>query len=260
MISIKSRAELEIMSKACEIVAVALKLVEEAIEPGITTEELNNIAEKYILSQNAIPTFKGVPCGIRGGVDFPAAICSSVNEEVIHGIPGLRQLKDGDIISVDIGACYGGFHGDAARTYLVGNVSDEARKLIEVTKQCFFEGIKNAVPGNRIVDISRAIQNHAESQGYSVVKEYVGHGIGRQLWEAPQIPNYVTRHRGPRLAEGMTLAVEPMVNQGVSNVRVLDNKWTVVTADGKLSAHYENTIAITEGEPLIMTKLRGEDF
>lgn len=260
MISIKSKAELEIMGRACEIVAVALKLIKEAIQPGITTEELNSIAEKYILSQNATPTFKGVPCGIRGGIDFPAAICASVNEEVIHGIPGLRQLKDGDIISVDIGACYGGFHGDAARTYPVGNVSDEALRLIKVTEQSFFEGIKNAVVGNHIVDISRAVQNHAESHGYSVVKDYVGHGIGRELWEAPQIPNYVTRQRGPRLAEGMTIAVEPMVNQGVFNVKPLDNKWTVVTADGKLSAHYENTIAITEGEPLIMTKLRGEVF
>jgi len=260
MISIKSKAELEIMSRACEIVAMALKLVEEAIEPGITTEELNSIAEKYILSQKAIPTFKGVPCGVRGGIDFPAAICSSVNEEVIHGIPGLRQLKDGDIISVDIGAGFGGFHGDAARTFPVGNISEEARKLIEVTEQSFFEGIKYAKPGNHIVDISRAIQNHAERHGYSVVKDYVGHGIGRELWEAPQIPNYVTRQRGPRLMEGMTLAIEPMVNQGVFNVRLLDNKWTVVTADGKLSAHYENTIAITEGEPLILTKLRGEDF
>jgi len=256
MISIKSRAELELMSRACEIVAGALKLVEEAIEPGITTGELNEIAEKYILSQDAIPTFKGVPCAVRGGIDFPAAICASVNEEVIHGIPGLRQLKDGDIISIDIGACYRGFHGDAARTFPVGNVSEEAKRLMEVTKQCFFEGLKYAVPGNHIVDISRAIQKHAESNGYSVVKDYVGHGIGRQLWEAPQIPNYVTRQRGPRLVAGMTLAIEPMVNQGVFNVRLLDNKWTVVTADGKLSAHYENTIAITEGEPLILTKLK----
>lgn len=260
MISIKSKTELETMSKAGEIVAVALKLIEEAVRPGITTEELNSIAEKYIQSQNATPTFKGVKCGIRGGIDFPAAICASVNNEVIHGIPGLRELKDGDIISIDIGAGFNGFHGDAARTFSVGKVSEEALRLIQVTEQCFYEGIRNAVKGNRIVDISRAVQQCAERNGYSVVRDYVGHGIGRELWEPPQIPNYVTRERGPRLEPGMTIAVEPMVNQGVFNVRPLNNKWTVVTADGKLSAHYENSIAITEDEPIIMTKLRGEGF
>ena len=260
MITLKSKTELETMSKACEIVAVALKLIEEAVRPGVTTEELDNIAEKYILSQNATPTFKGVKCGIRGGIDFPSAICASVNDEVIHGIPGLRELKDGDIISVDIGAGFSGFHGDAARTFPVGKVSEEALKLIKVTEQSFYEGIRYAVKGNHIVDISRAVQQYAEMNGYSVVRDYVGHGIGRELWEPPQIPNYVTRERGPRLEQGMTIAVEPMVNQGVFKVRSLDNKWTVVTADGKLSAHYENTIAITDGEPFIMTKLRGEGF
>ena len=260
MISIKSKTELDIMSKACEIVAVSLKLIEEAVKPGITTKELNSIAEKYISSQNATMTFKGVKCAIRGGIDFPAAICASVNNEVIHGIPGLRELKDGDIISIDIGACYGGFHGDAARTFPVGRVSEEALRLIKVTEQSFFEGIRNAVNGNRIVDISRAVQQYVEMNGYSVVRDYVGHGIGRELWEPPQIPNYVTRERGPRLEPGMTIAVEPMVNQGVFEVKPLDNKWTVVTVDGKLSAHYENTIAITDAEPLIMTKPRGESF
>jgi methionyl aminopeptidase len=260
MISLKSKTELESMKQACEIVATALHLIEEAVRPGITTKELNSIAEKYILGQNATPTFKGVKCAIRGGIDFPAAICASVNNEVIHGIPGLRELKDGDIISIDIGACFGGFHGDAARTFPVGNVSEEAKRLIEVTKQSFFEGIKKAVKGNHIVDISAAVQQYAESNGYSVVRDYVGHGIGRELWEPPQIPNYVTRERGPRLEPGMTIAVEPMVNQGKYSVMPLENKWTVVTTDGSLSAHYENTIAITEGEPLIMTKLRGESF
>ena len=197
---------------------------------------------------------------MRGGIDFPAAICASVNNEVIHGIPGLRELKDGDIISIDIGACFGGFHGDAARTYPVGKVSDEALRLIKVTQQSFYEGIRNAVKGNRIVDISRGVQQYVERNGYSVVREYVGHGIGRELWEPPQIPNYVTRERGSRLEPGMTIAVEPMVNQGVFAVKPLENKWTVVTADGKLSAHYENTIAITDDEPIIMTKLRGEGF
>ena len=243
------------MSRACEIVATALKLVEEAVKPGVTTKELDSIAERYILSRNAAPLFKGVPCAIRGGFDFPGTICASVNNEVIHGIPGLRELKDGDIISVDMGASFGGFCGDAARTFPVGRVSDEALKLIRVTEQSFYEGIRNAVKGNRIVDISRAVQQHAEQNGFSVVREYVGHGIGKEMWEPPQIPNYATRERGPRLEPGMTIAIEPMINQGTYEVRVLGDKWTVVTADGKLSAHYENTIAITDGEPIVMTKL-----
>ena len=195
---------------------------------------------------------------MRGGIDFPGTICASVNNEVIHGIPGLRELKDGDIISIDMGASYGGFCGDAARTFPVGKASAEALRLIEVTRRSFYEGIKYAVRGNHIVDISKAVQKCAEENGYSVVREYVGHGIGREMWEPPQIPNYATRQRGPRLEPGMTIAVEPMVNEGVYSVKVLDNGWTVVTADGKLSAHYENTIAITEGEPMILTKLRGE--
>lgn len=260
MISIKSKTELEIMSRACEIVAETLKLIEESIKPGITTKELDELAEKYILSQNATATFKGVPCIYRGGIDFPSSICASVNNEVIHGIPGLRELKDGDIISIDIGACYNGFHGDAARTFACGNISKEAQRLIDVTRQSFFEGIKYAVKGNRIVDISRGVQNYVEKNGYSVVRDFVGHGIGTELWEAPQVPNYVTKERGPRLTPGMTIAVEPMVNEGTFEVKALDNKWTVVTADGKLSAHYENTIAITDGDPVIMTKLRGESF
>jgi methionyl aminopeptidase len=260
MISIKSKAEIELMGNAGEIVAGTLKRIEEAVRPGITTKELDNIAERYILSQNATPTFKGVKCAIRGGIDFPAAICASVNNEVIHGIPGLRELKDGDIISVDIGACYGGFHGDAARTFPVGKVSEEALKLIKVTEQSFREGMKNAVKGNRIVDISRAVQQCAEQVGYSVVRDYVGHGIGRELWEPPQIPNYVTRERGPRLEAGMTIAIEPMVNLGSYEVKPLDNKWTMVTIDGRFSAHYENTICITDDEPFILTKLRGEGF
>lgn len=255
MISIKSRSELEAMSRACEIVATALKLVEEAIRPGVTTKELDSIAERYILSRKATPLFKGVPCAIRGGIDFPGTICASVNNEVIHGIPGLRELKDGDIISIDMGASFGGFCGDAARTFPVGSVSEEALKLIRVTEQSFYEGIRNAVKGNRIVDISRAVQQHAEQNGFSVVREYVGHGIGKEMWEPPQIPNYATRERGPRLEPGMTIAIEPMINQGTYEVKVLGDKWTVVTADGKLSAHYENTIAITDGEPIVMTKL-----
>lgn len=260
MITIKSKTELAKMSGACEIVAIALKLVEEAVMPGVTTKELDAIAKRCIVSRKAIPLFKGVKCGVRGGIDFPGTICASVNNEVIHGMPGLRELKDGDIISVDIGASFGGFCGDAARTFAVGKASEEAMKLIAATEQCFYEGMKNAVIGSRIADISGAIQKHAEENGFSVVRDYVGHGIGREMWEPPQIPNYVTLERGPRLEPGMTLAIEPMVNQGTHKIRVLNDKWTVVTADGKLSAHYENTIAITDGEPLIMTKLRGEGF
>lgn len=260
MIFIKSKSELELMKRAGEIVATALKMMEEAVKPGVTTRDLDSIAEKYVLSQKAIPLFKGVHCAIEGGIDFPGTICASVNDEVIHGIPGLRQLKDGDIISVDIGASFDGFCSDAARTFPVGSVSEEAMKLIRATEQSFYEGIKHALKGNRIADISRAVQQYAESKGFSVVRDFVGHGIGREMWESPQIPNFITRKRGPRLEPGMTLAIEPMINQGDYYVKILDDKWTVVTADGKLSAHYENTIAITDDEPLIMTKLRGEDY
>lgn len=260
MIFIKSKSELELMKRAGEIVATALKLMEEAVKPGVTTRDLDSIAEKYVLSQKAIPLFKGVHCAMEGGIDFPGTICASVNDEVIHGIPGLRQLKDGDIISVDIGASFDGFCSDAARTFPVGSVSEEAMKLIRTTEQSFYEGIKYALKGNRIADISRAVQQYAEGKGFSVVRDFVGHGIGREMWESPQIPNFITHKRGSRLEPGMTLAIEPMINQGDYCVKILDDKWTVVTADGKLSAHYENTIAITDNEPLIMTKLRGEDY
>lgn len=255
MISIKSKSEIELMRSAGEVVATALELLREAVKPGVTTMELDAIAERYIRKQNAIPSFKGVKSGVRGGIDYPATICASVNNEVIHGIPGLRELKDGDIISIDIGAFLNGFHGDAARTFPVGKVSEFALRLVEATEQSFYKGISCAVKGNRIIDISKAIQEYVEKNGYTVVREYVGHGIGRELWETPQIPNYCTRERGPRLESGMTLAIEPMVNQGGYPVKLLDNKWTVVTADGSLSAHYENTILVTDGEPVILTKL-----
>lgn len=255
MISIKSKNELDLMKKAGEVVALAHKKVEESIKPGVTTAELDRIVEEIIISNGAIPSFKGYKAPYPGAIDYPSSICASVNNEVVHGIPGLRELKDGDIISIDIGAYLNGFHGDAARTFAVGKISSEAQKLIEVTKQSFFEGIKNAVEGNRIVDISSAIENYIVSFGYSVVREYVGHGIGREMHEEPQIPNYRSRERGPRLQRGMTLAVEPMVNEGTYRVELLNNKWTVVTADGKLSAHYENTIAVTENEPVILTIL-----
>lgn len=254
MITIKSKSEIELMKRAGKIVALALESIEQAIKPGITTLELDKIAEETIKKNGAVPSFKGFR-GMPGAIDYPASICASVNNEVVHGIPSLKALKDGDIISVDIGAYINGYHGDAARTLAVGNISEEARRLIEVTRQSFYEGIKNAVTGKRIVDISIAIQEYVEKHGYSVVREYVGHGIGRDMHEAPQIPNYRTRERGPRLEPGMALAIEPMVNQGSYNVKLLENKWTVVTIDGALSAHYENTIVVADSEPIILTKL-----
>jgi len=254
MISIKSKTEIEYMRRSGEVVAIALEKLKELIKPGITTLELDKIAEEIIRKSGAIPSFKGYE-GLPGAERFPGSICTSINNEIVHGIPGLRMLKDGDIISIDIGACLNGYHADAARTFPVGNVSEKAKRLIDVTRQSFYEGIKRAVKGNRIIDISGAIQDYVESNGYSVIREYVGHGIGTRMHESPQIPNYRTRERGPRLEPGMTLAVEPMVNEGDYHVKLLDNKWTVVTMDGSLSAHYENTIAVTEGEPIILTKL-----
>lgn len=252
MIEIKSRSEIELMRRSGEVLAEALRRIEEAVKPGVTTLELDRIAEEFIRSRNAIPSFKGFK-HYAGGIDFPGSICASVNDEVIHGIPGLRELKDGDIISVDAGVILDGFHSDAARTFPVGRISEKAANLIEVTRQSFYEGIKHAVKGNRIVDISAAIQEYVEKNGYSVVRDFVGHGIGREMHELPQIPNYRTRERGARLQPGMTLAIEPMVNEGSFAVEVLDNKWTVVTEDGSLSAHYENTIAITDEQPVILS-------
>jgi len=253
MIIVKSQREIDLMRKAGHIVAMAHRRIEELIAPGITTRELDRAAEEVILKLGGIPSFKGVP-NPYGGPDFPASICASVNHEVIHGIPNDIPLKEGDIVSIDIGAIYEGYHGDAARTYEVGNVSPEAKRLIAVTRESFFKGIEMAREGMRIRDISRAIQQYVEQNGYSVVRDFVGHGIGREMHEEPQIPNFVTRERGPRLQKGMTLAIEPMVNEGHWAVDVLSNKWTVVTKDGKLSAHYENTIVITGNEPEILTE------
>ena len=246
MISIKSVKEIDRMKKAGEITALTHRLLEENICDGVTTGELDRIAYEFIKSHNAIPSF----LNYNG---FPASICSSVNDEVVHGIPGKRILADGDIVSIDIGAYINGFHGDCAKTFFVGNVSDEAKRLTEVTRQSFYEGLKFAKAGNRIGDISCAIQTFVESNGYSVVRDLIGHGIGKSLHEDPEVPNFGRAGRGARLYAGMTLAVEPMVNAGTHDVRVKNDGWTVVTLDGKLSAHYENSIAITESDPIVLT-------
>lgn len=248
MIYIKSRQEIELMREAGKIVAEAHELIREAVRPGITTKELDKIAEKHILKKGATPAFKGY-----GG--FPASICASVNHEVVHGIPGLKTLEDGDIISIDIGALYKGYYGDAAKTHAVGKISQRAQELIEVTRESFYEGIKFAKLGYRLSDISYAIQSHVEKHGFSVVRNYVGHGIGTNMHEEPQIPNYGPPGKGPRLREGMVLAIEPMINIGTYDVKVLSDGWTVVTLDGEYSAHYEHTVAITDEEPEILTKL-----
>lgn len=247
MITIKSKSEIEKMRVACKITGDALKHLEKHIKPGINTAQLDKIAYDFIRSKGATPNF----LHYNG---FPGSICASVNDAVVHGIPDKHiVLKEGDIISIDMGAEKDGYNGDAARTYPVGKVSDEALNLIEVTKQSFFEGVQYATHGARLGDVSAAIQEYVESHGYSVVRDLVGHGIGRKLHEEPNVPNFGHRGRGVKLAEGMTLAVEPMVNAGDYRVAVLDNDWTVVTQDGSLSAHYENTILITKGKCEILT-------
>lgn len=253
MITIKSERELDLMRRAGHIVKMAHNRIKELIAPGVTTMELDRAAEEVIRKAGAIPSFKGFP-NPYGGIDFPASICASVNQVVIHGIPDDRPLQEGDIISVDIGAIYEGYHGDAARTFEVGKVSDEAHRLVTVTRESFFKGLEMVREGMRIRDISRAIQQYVEANGFSIVRDFVGHGIGTEMHEAPQIPNYVMRERGSRLQKGMTIAIEPMVNQGTWQVDVLKDDWTVVTVDGKLSAHYENTVAVTGNDPEILTK------
>ncbi len=249
MIIIKTQREIEIMRKAGRIVAGAHELVKKHIKPGISTLELDKLVYEYILSCNAIPAFKGYN-------GFPASICTSVNEEVVHGIPSSSvRLKDGDIISVDIGAVFDGYVGDGAKTYPVGQIDSEKQKLIDVTRQSFYEGIKYAKPGFRLSDISHAIQTYAESFGFSVVRDFVGHGVGKKMHEEPQIPNFGSPGKGPRLQKGMVLAIEPMINAGKYHVSILNNDWTVVTLDGKPSAHYEHTVAITDGEPELLTIL-----
>ena len=249
LITLKSARELECMRKAGRITAAARKLAGELVVPGITTQEIDTAVRKFIESQGGKPSF----LNYHG---FTGSVCASVNDVVIHGIPSKKVvLKEGDIVSVDVGAFVDGFHGDCAATFPCGTVSEEARRLIEVTEQSFWEGIQYARTGARVSDISAAVQQYVERHGYSVVRDFVGHGIGRNLHEAPEVPNYVRPGggRGPRLQPGMTLAVEPMVCQGDWQVRVLKDGWTTVTADGSLAAHYENTILITDGEPEILT-------
>ena len=256
MVTIKSKKEIEYMKEACKVVALMYKELEEKIKPGMTTWELDQIAENMMKKLGAIPAEKGYNVGIRGVPPYPAATCISVNDEVIHGIPSKNNIiKDGDIVSVDTVALKNGYNGDAARTFMVGNVTKEAKRLVEVTKQAFFEGIKYAKPGYRIGDVSHAIGEYVHSQGYSVVREFQGHGIGKQMHEDPGIPNYGKAGRGIRLEPGMTLAIEPMVIQGKPNILELDDGWTIITEDGSLAAHYENTILIKEKEPEILTIL-----
>jgi methionyl aminopeptidase len=245
-IIIKSPQEIDIMRQAGSIVAIVLEKLGRSVEPGITTEHLNKIAEEETKKNNAIPSFKGY----KG---FPASICISLNEQIVHGIPSKRALKEGDIVSIDFGVIYNGFQGDAARTVAVGKISQNAQKLMQVTQEALMAGIAKAKDGVHLGDVSSAIQRHIESNGFSVVREYVGHGIGRDMHEDPQIPNFGAEGRGPILRKGMTLAIEPMVNAGGWQTKLTDSGWTVVTADGSLSAHFEHTIAVTDGKAEILT-------
>ena len=246
MITLKSPHEIDLMRRSGKITAAARALAGEMVKPGVTTQEINDAVERFIRGQGAVPSF----LHYNG---YPASACISVNDEIIHGIPGKRVLREGDIVSVDVGAYIGGFHGDCAATFPCGRVSPEAQRLIDVTRQSFFEGIRFAREGQRLQDISAAVQSYVERNGFSVVREYVGHGVGAKMHESPEIPNFGRPGHGPRLLRGMTLAVEPMVNAGSAAITQLSDGWTVKTADGKWAAHYENTILITDGEPEILT-------
>ena len=246
MIAIKNSRELRAMKEACIISARALQLAGKAIEPGVTTGEVDRIVRQYIEGEGATPSFLGY-----GG--FPASACISINEQVIHGIPGKRVIHAGDIVSVDVGACLNGFHGDNAATFAAGEVSSEAQALMDATRESLYEGIRAAVAGGRVGDIGAAVQRYVEVRGYSVVRQFVGHGVGTNLHEDPSVPNFGTPGRGPRLLPGMTLAIEPMINAGTGDVRILGDGWTTVTKDGRLSAHFEHTVAITADGPVILT-------
>ena len=246
---LRSRAEVEKIEAACKIVADTLEYLGTKIKPGIATGELDSLAEEYIGTRGAVSAFKGY----KG---FPAHICTSVNETVVHGIPGKRILKEGDIIAIDAGVKLNGYFGDAAMTFPVGEISEEAKKLLTVTEESLMKGIENARPDKRLCDISSAVQDHVEKNGFSVVREFVGHGIGTRMHEDPQIPNYGVPGTGPRLKSGMVLAVEPMVNAGTYRVEILEDGWTAVTKDRKLSAHFEHTVYISDNDPEILTKWR----
>ena len=248
MVVLKTGRELKVMREACRISAEALKLAGSAVEPGVTTAELDKIAENYILSQGAVPNFKNYN-------GYPATACISINNEVIHGIPSnKRVIKAGDIVSIDLGAKFEGYHGDNAATFACGDISPEAKRLIDTTRESLYQGIAAAVSGGRLGDIGAAVQQYVEQRGYSVVRQFVGHGIGTSLHEAPEVPNFGTHGRGIRLMPGMTLAIEPMINMGGYDVKVMPDGWTVLTKDGSLSAHFEHTIVITPDGPQIMTK------
>ena len=249
MIILKTPDEIEIMARASRLVAETLAMLRREVRVGITTEELDRLAEQFIRSHGGTPAFKGYR-------NYPKTLCASINDQVVHGIPSRRALKEGDIIGLDLGAIVEGFYGDSAVTVAVGNVNPRVAELLRVTEESLYAGIAKAVVGNRLSDISHAVQRHAEAAGFSVVTDFVGHGIGRQLHEEPQVPNYGKPGQGPRLQEGMVLAIEPMINMGKSGVRVLDDRWTAVTTDGSLSAHFEHTIAIqSSGPPRILTQV-----
>ncbi|HHY39818.1 MAG TPA: type I methionyl aminopeptidase [Syntrophaceticus sp.] len=248
MIVLKSAQEIKYMRQAGKVVAQTLHELGKRVKPGVTTGELNEFADEFIRKAGCVPAF----LNYQG---FPASICTSINNEVVHGIPGLRKLENGDIISIDVGAFYKGYCGDAACTFPVGDISPEAERLLEVTRQSLYIGIEKAVSGNRIGDIGAAIQTFVEDKGYHVVRAFVGHGIGQKMHEDPQVPNFGTPGRGPRLEPGMTLAIEPMVNIGTYDVAIMPNNWTVVTKDGSLSAHFEHTVLVTGGKPEILTRL-----
>lgn len=249
-ITIKSAREIELMTEAGRILEIVHDELKKALKPGMTTLDIDVLGEEVIRSYGCEPSF----LNYNG---YPASICVSVNDEIVHGIPSRHRLiREGDIVSLDAGVIYKGYHSDAARTHAVGEITEDARKLIEVTEQSFFEGLKYAKEGNHLFEISAAIGRYAEQYGYGVVKELCGHGIGTHLHEDPEIPNFPMLRRGPKLKAGMTLAIEPMINQGTDKVNWLDDDWTVVTADGKLSAHYENTVLITKGEPVLLTKTK----
>lgn len=252
MIILKTPAEIEIMAEASRVVAEVLEIIRKEVRPGVSTDDLDRLAEKEILARGAVPAFKGYR-------KYPKTLCASVNEQVVHGIPSGRKLKEGDIIGLDLGAIVGGFYGDSAVTVAVGSIADQVGHMVQVTEEALYLGIKQAVVGNRLTDISHAVQHHVESAGYSVVTEFVGHGIGRQLHEEPQVPNYGKAGQGPRLQSGMVLAIEPMVNMGGSAVRILEDRWTAVTADGSWSAHFEHTIAIQPSGParILSRRLEG---